>query len=416
MSEIRPGDSGFLRRARSGASLGWFEWLRLWGRGGIRARVGMAMLVVLACLVPGVSLGVYYFGQMRQALLELARLEVPLTFIGERLAAEALAARRDERAFVAGRSPAYVQAQQQALTRLEALLLQAEALGAAGEGRFDRARARLEEYRAEVLALSGPRPLAAAERSAQAERVRAAADTLAAEARALAEEGWKRTAEIRDRAVRYSETAQRDLLLALSLTAALLLYLLFSLPRRLVQPLRRQVHALQQAAQGEYKVGPLPRPGDEIGELSLAIERLLTTVRTFDDLKAARVHELEERFRRLALSLELPIAWLDQELTIRFHNPAFAAAAGALAEGARIGAVFGPEAFEIALRRALRHRDAGQLPLLEPVSPAAAGTRYRPQVEAIHSPAGEPSGFLLTLHPPETPGPGSVPPGDRRVS
>jgi HAMP domain-containing protein len=397
VSEIRPGDSGFLRRARGASPLRRLDWLRLWGRGGIRARVGMAMLLSLTCLVPAASLGVYYFGQMRQALLELARLEVPLTFIGERIALEALAARRDERAFVAGGSPGYLEDQQQALKRIEGLLVQGEALGVRGEGRFARARDLLEGHRAEVLALSGPRRLTARERSAQIERVRATSDALVAEGRALAEEGWKRTAETRERAVHYTETAQRDLLLALCLTAALLLYLLFNLPRRLVQPLRRQVHALQQAAQGEYKIGPLPRPGDEIGELSVAIERLLTTVRTFDGLKAARIHELEERFRRLAMRLDFPIAWLDQELTIRFHNPAFAAAAGALAEGARIGAVFGPEAFEVALRRTLRHRDPGELPLLEPVSPAAAGARFRAQVEAIHSPAGEPGGFLLTL-------------------
>jgi HAMP domain-containing protein len=394
VSEIRPGDSGFLRRARGGSFPWKLDWLRLWGRGGIRARVGMAMVVALACLIPALSLGVYYFGQMRQAFLELARLEVPLTFIGERIASEALAARRDERDIG---SPAYLQAQQQLLARIEGLLVQGETLGASGGPRFERARALLEQYRAEVLALSGPRPLPATERRAQAARVRAAGEALGGEGHALAEEGWKRSAAIRERAVRYSETAQRDLLLALSLTAALLLYLLFTLPRRLVQPLRRQVHALQQAAQGDYKIGPLPRPGDEIGELSLAIERLLTTVRTFDDLKAARIHELEERFRRLALGLDFPVAWLDQELTIRYHNPAFAAAAGALAEGARIGAVFGPEAFEVALRQILRHRDPGELPLLEPVSPAAAQERFAAQAEAIHSPAGEPSGFLLLL-------------------
>jgi HAMP domain-containing protein len=363
----------------------------------------MAMLVVLACLVPGAVLGVYYFGQMRQALLELARLEVPLTFVGERLAAEALAARREERILAAAGAPADAHDPRQTLARLEALLVQGETLAPAASGRLERARTRLEEYRAELLALSGPRPLSAAERAAQAGRARAAAEALAAEGRALAEEGWKRAAEIRDRAVRYTETAQRDLLLTLSLTAALLLYLLYSLPLRLVQPLRRQVHALQQAAQGDYTVGPLPRPGDEIGELSLAIERLLTTVRTFDGLKAARIHELEERFRALALKVETPIAWLDQELTIRFHNPAFAAAAGALAEGARIGSVFGPEAFEVALRRLLRHRDPGDLPLLEPVSPAAAAGHFRPDVEAIHSPAGEPAGFLLILQKVDSP-------------
>lgn len=399
MSEVRPGDSAFLRRATPQAGPGprWAERLRLWGRGGIRARVGMAMLAALACVAPAFGAGLYFFGQMQLMLIELARVDAPLAYIGERIVSEILFARREEKNFLLFGSESYLERQRQALAEIDRLLAEGAALGPPWETRFAEARRLFEEYRREAVALGDPGEVPPAARAAHLERLRVSGDALASAGRALADEGWRRTAEARDRSLRYSERAQGYLLVLLAATAALTLFLVVRLPQRLVHPLRRQIHALQQAAQGNYNVGPLPRPGDEVGELSLAIERLLGSVGAFDVLKSSRIRESETKFRLLAERTPLPVAWVDTDLVIRFHNRAFAEAAGALAEGARIGGAFGPEEFETVLRLLLRDRDPGSLPIVEPVSPAATAARYRVSAETVRAQGGEPSGLLLLL-------------------
>lgn len=412
MTEVRPGDSAFLRRTPRGdaPTQRWSERLRLWGRGGFRARVGLAMLATLACVAPAFGAGLYFFGKMRLMLLELARVDAPLAYTGERIVSEILFARREEKNYLLFGAAGHLERQRLALAEIERLITEGLALGGPWEARFAEARRLFEEYRREALALAEPGGGGPAERAGRLERLRASGDALAAIGRAIADEGWRRTAEARDRSLRYSERAQGYLLLLLAATAALTLYLILRLPQRLVDPLRRQIHALQQAAQGNYQVGPLPRPADEVGELSVAIERLLATVRTFDALKSARIREAETKFRLLAEKMPLPVAWADQDLILRYHNRAFAEAAGALAEGARVGGAFGPEAFETALRLLLRDRDPREFPLVEPVSPAAAPVRYRPIVEPVRAQGGETTGLLIVLERAGEAEPGGAPP------
>ncbi len=402
MSEVKPGDSAFLRRAAASAGpMGRLaRGLRLWGRGGIRARIGLAMLATLGCVAPAFGLGVYFFGQMHLMLYGLAHVDAPLAYAGERIVSEVLSARQEERGYVLLGSPVYVERQRLAAAEIDRVTREAaQALSAAGEERFMHLRHLFETYRQQVQALAVEPGGTADRRSADVERLRVSGDALAALGRSLAEEGWRRTAEVRDRALRYSERAQGNLLVLLAVTAALTLYLVVVLPRRLVHPLRRQIHALQQAAQGNYSVGALPRPADEVGELSVAIERLLATVRAFDTLKTSRIRESESRFRLLAERYAHPVAWVDADLVIRYHNRAFAEAAGALAEGARVGGAFGPDTLETALRLLLRERDPGALPTAEPVSPAAVPRRYRVSAEPVRTQGGEPAGLLLVLEP-----------------
>ncbi len=388
------------RKSRRGAAMRrWGERLRSWRRGGVRLRIAMAMLAVLVALSPAFVLALYYFAQMRLTLVTLTQVEAPLAFIGERMVSEVLAARQEEKNYMLSGSSLYLDHQGPIFARLEELIERGLALGDPWRGRFSAARLQLEEYRGVLATLAAEEQGPPARRALQLDRLRASGEALVEIGRSLAGEGWRRTAEARKHSLQYAQYAQRNLLVALTVSALLAFYFILSLPRLLVLPLRRQLHALQQAAQGDYSIGALPRSADEIGELSLGIERLLATVKKFDSLKVARIRENETKFRLLADRANLPVAWIDADLIVRYTNRAFTEAVGAESEGASVGAALSPKSFEDILHLRVRGRDAGELPEVEPVTPTATTKRFHARADVVHGLHGDTVGFLVTLTP-----------------
>ena len=370
-----------------------------WWRGGIRVRVALAMVLVLGAVTPAFVLALYYSAQMQTSLRQLTEVEAPLAWTGIRIAINIRLALQEEHEFLRSSSPRALERQAAALQEIEGLLDGGGRVTAPDDFHLKEARRRLEDYRAVSRTLPSLHLVGERQRDSTLERLQQTGEALAAEGRTMAEEAWQRASRARTQSLQAADYAQRNLLVALVVGVLLTLYLMLSMPGRIVGPLRRLLHALQQAAQGDYSVGSLPRSDDEIGELSVGIERLLATFKQFDSLKAEKIREMGTRFRLLAEGVNLPVTWVDQDLIIRYCNPAFAQAVGALSEGASVGAALGPDSLEPMLQLMLRGRDPGELPPVEPISPAAESRRFRANAQPIRDSKGDPVGFLISLRP-----------------
>ncbi|MCZ6779882.1 MAG: HAMP domain-containing protein [Acidobacteria bacterium] len=368
-----------------------------WWWGGIRARVALAMVLVLGAVAPAFVLALYYSAQMQTSLRRLAEVESPLAWTGVRIAMNIRIALQEEHEFLRSGLPRALERQAAALAEIEGLLDSGERVAAPDDSHLREARRRLEDYRVAALTLPSLHLAGERQRNSTLEHLQQTGEALAAEGRAMAEEAWQRASQTRTQSLQAASYAQRNLLVALAVGVLLTLYLMLSMPGRIVGPLRRLLHALQQAAQGDYSVGSLPRSHDEIGELSVGIERLLATFKQFDSLKAEKIREMGTRFRLLAEGVKLPVAWVDQDLIIRYCNPAFAEAVGALSDGASVGAALGPDSLEPMLQLMLRGRDPGDLPPVEPISPAAEPRRFHAKAQPIRDSKGDPVGFLISL-------------------
>jgi PAS domain-containing protein len=357
------------------------------------------MVLVLAVVAPAFVLALYYFEQMQRILHRLTEVEAPLARTGERITIDIHLARQEEMHYLLSGSRQSLERHAQVLDRIERGIDAGIALSPSGDPHLDEARRRLHDYRRAARDLASVRQATGRERTSSLERLQDSGEALAAEASALAEEAWQRASQIRSQSRRYAEYAQRNLLVVLVIGTGLACYLMWRVPGRIVGPLRRLLHALQQAAQGDYSVGSLPRSADEIGDLSMGIERLVATFKQFDSLKAEKIGEMAARFRLLAESLDLPVAWIDRDLVIRYSNRAFTQAVGAISDGATVGAALGPESLEPMLLLMLRGRDPGDLPPVEPISPAAESRRFQAQAQPIRDSRGEPIGFLISLRP-----------------
>ncbi len=370
-----------------------------WWRGGIRARVALAMVLVLGAVAPAFVLALYYSAQMQTSLRQLAEVEAPLAWTGVRITINIRLALQEEQEFLRSNSTQALERQAAALEEIERLL-DSDGWGTApNDSHLEEARRRLEDYRTVAQTLSSLHLAGERQRDSTLQHLRQAGEALAAEGRAMAEEAWQRASRARAQSLQAANYAQRNLLVALVVGVLLTLYLMLSMPGRIVGPLRRLLHALQQAAQGDYSVGALPRTHDEIGELSEGVERLLATFKQFDSLKAEKIREMGARFHLLAERVKLPVAWVDQDLIIRYCNPAFAQAVGALADGASVGSALGPDSLEPMLQLMLRGRDPGDLPPVEPISPVAESRCFHADAQPVRDSRGDPVGFLISLCP-----------------
>lgn len=114
--------------------------------------------------------------------------------------------------------------------------------------------------------------------------------------------------------VSLSNRAQRNLLSSIVLTGIVGIYLVLFLPSRVVRSLRRITHVLQQAERGDLDVSALETGSDEVGNLAGHLNRLLTQVRTFDDLKTERMIRGERRMGTLVDHLDEGVLLVDDEM------------------------------------------------------------------------------------------------------
>lgn len=115
---------------------------------------------------------------------------------------------------------------------------------------------------------------------------------------------------------------QRNIISAIIILTALLIYLVIRLPRALVLPIKRINNALIRAEQGDLNVRVTIPANDELGALARQLNRTFANLQRLDELKANSIYELDKRFRLLAHNINEGVIVFDREPRILYANPA----------------------------------------------------------------------------------------------
>ena len=121
--------------------------------------------------------------------------------------------------------------------------------------------------------------------------------------------------------ISYSVKAERNTATLLLLAALLLVFLIIYMPHKIFLPYRKISKALQAIGRGETEFQlPNIEAGDELGELSRSFQEAIQKLRTFSDLKTAKITQIQRNLYRILEEVEEAIIILSPDLTILYLN------------------------------------------------------------------------------------------------
>jgi nitrogen fixation/metabolism regulation signal transduction histidine kinase len=412
------------------------------------------MLLSVALVAPVIVLSFLYIGQTNRVLDRVINEDVELMRLGDRITLTFLDARRDEKNFLLYRDTIYLVNARASADRVLTLCSEGRALDRALVSAFDSIASDIDAYRLELdtlAALLDPKTgagysqglarlraeherllqlAAATPDSARRDSAMAAADQLAARAdvsvsgllgrllnqqiratedRVTAHAGTiggyaaARTRASQQRAHQLSTWGQRNIATALMLVCVGLMWLVISLPRRLVLPLKRIANALGRAERGELDVRVTVHGRDELDQLARQLNRVFARLREVDSRKTSHILLLEHRFRLLAADIAEGVLVFDHTPNLVFANTAVEALLGRPASESRGHALgefpslqFLRDPVEDALSGASSHQECGILPGL----PSSAVC-----IEALRDSTGSVVAALVVITNPQVPEP-----------
>uniref|UniRef100_A0A7C3F1H4 histidine kinase n=1 Tax=candidate division WOR-3 bacterium TaxID=2052148 RepID=A0A7C3F1H4_UNCW3 len=132
----------------------------------------------------------------------------------------------------------------------------------------------------------------------------------------------QRIVEHKARVTRLFIWSQRNIITSVLILCGLLIYLIFTLPRAVILPLKRITNALHRVENGDFDIRITLETRDELGNLARQLNRVFVRLRELDELKSGQIVELERRFRLLASNIKEGVLVVDRNLKIIYVNPA----------------------------------------------------------------------------------------------
>ncbi len=414
----------------------------------------LAMLLSSALVAPVVLLSVLYTGQINRLLGRIVNVDVELIRVAGDVTVTFLGARRSEKNFLLYRDTAYLRAARDGADRVDSICARGRLLDRDAATMFDSICHGMARYRQQVdtlAALFDPgtniaypqallrlraehrRLLDLAETTTDSVRrdsAVAAAELLAAErdlsvngllgrvlndqlrltearvtlhAAAIGDYAARRTGDSRRRAEQLSVWGQRNIATVLILVVVALVWLVISLPRNLVLPLKRIANALGRAERGDLSAHVTVHGRDELDQLARQLNRVFTRLREADERKTSYIQLLEHRFRLLAADIAEGVLVFDRAPNLVLANAAVESLLGRPASEARghaltefPGLAFLADPLEDTLSGAGGHQECGILPGL----PSSAVC-----IETLRDNTGAVVGALVVITNPQPPAP-----------
>ncbi len=124
------------------------------------------------------------------------------------------------------------------------------------------------------------------------------------------------------RAQQLAAWGQRNIITALLVVLVILVWLLVTLPRRAVLPIKRITNAVRRLEEGDSNVQITLDSRDELSELARHLNTALARIREFDECKKNRISILERQFRLLAQDISEGVLIVDKVPNVVMANAA----------------------------------------------------------------------------------------------
>lgn len=417
----------------------------------IRTRMTLAMLIAGALTTPVVLLSLFYIRQMNSAVSRIVNEDIELMHVADRVSLEFAAARRDEKNFLLYRDSSYLRRTDSSLVHINELADTGRVLDPECSHCFDRILEQVAAYRALVDSLAVLpesertgrvilpdlatlrrhhgnllRAAGAAESEAERDSLVAAAarlatditwpltgartindsivalqEAVAAEADTIAARARTRIQATRRHARTLAAWGQRNIVTVLLLILVVLVWLVVTLPRRAVMPVKRIVNALRRVEEGNLDVRVRLNTRDEIGDLARQLNRVFTRLGEFDERKKNRILHLERRFRLLINDVAEAVIVVDRLPAVVLANNSAEELLGCAAgdaTGRKFGSFANLEFLKDELERVLAGSTSRQTCEIRPELPGSAVC-----IEALRDQAGDVTGAILVITDPHLP-------------
>jgi len=341
----------------------------------VRTKVTLSMLCAAALVVPVVILSLFYIRRMNDAVSSIVDKDIELMHVADRISLDFLEARRDEKNFLLYRDSSYLSGSYAALQHIGELCSKGKTLAPNLAARFNLVVDLTVGYRRladslinlphSELGLASSTPglrtllrhhqslVNAAELSTDSTRrdsllelaselageitppvptgrqgrllndsIRFLQAAIVAQTDSIIDHTRRQVIGNRQRARQLATWGQRNIVTTLLLLLAVLVWLILTLPRRLVLPIKRLVNALRRAEQGNLNIRVTPKTRDELGELALQLNRVFARLRGFDQRKTDYIQQLERRFRLLTADIAEGVLVVDRTPNIVHINHA----------------------------------------------------------------------------------------------
>jgi len=340
----------------------------------IRNRIALTMLLSAVLMLPVALLALYYVSQMNGLVTILTESDAELLRVGNTAIHHFLEVRNLERTFLLSNDTSYLTTAQVILDHIRFIVERGRRIDLTLTTEFDSLVINLLSYRqlldslASIPALRSsfnPNPkltelrtrrnrvlgeAAITEEPTRAEsllnvikrlndeiemnellggaraffhgRIEQTADEIIRRSEKIIARANQRSAEHKARVNRLYLWSQRNIITAIFIFTALLIYFLITLPNSIVGPIKRLANALSRAEQGDLNIRVTIDTGDELTELARQLNRVFARLREFDEAKANQILSLDRRFRMLAKNIQEGVLIVDRAQKIIYANPA----------------------------------------------------------------------------------------------
>jgi len=147
-------------------------------------------------------------------------------------------------------------------------------------------------------------------------------------AHSLAENSWENMLMHKNECLHIEARAKRNIISVLILTGIICIFMVTSLPRKIVRPITSLNQILKKAGEGDFKAQAQILTNDEIGDLARSYNLVIERLRLYDDLKTQKISSQKRILDRLLENLQSPVCILTADLSTFFYNTAFASIFG----------------------------------------------------------------------------------------
>lgn len=140
----------------------------------------------------------------------------------------------------------------------------------------------------------------------------------------LAERSWQNMQAHRTESQFIEARAKRDIITILLITAAVCVYVVSSLPRKITRPVARLNGLLRKAGEGDFASHATVSTNDEIGDLANSYNQVLDRISQYDELKTRKIASQKRIIDRLLEHMARPACVFSSGMILLYYNAPFA--------------------------------------------------------------------------------------------
>ena len=140
----------------------------------------------------------------------------------------------------------------------------------------------------------------------------------------LAGEAWENLQEHRTEGFYLEARAKRNIILVMIVTTFLYLYMLTSMPRKIMRPVTRLNALLRRGMAGNFSEHAREYSNDEIGDLASNYNQVLDRFQYYEELKTRKIGSQKRMIDRMLEMLPSPVAMMNVNLALQYYNAPFA--------------------------------------------------------------------------------------------